>query len=881
MKRIFVSIALLFAVPLMGSPKAEYSRTEIRQYAQLPPFSAVSGRGVAGAFAGTIGDRLYVMCGTCFPDYTPSDYGTKFYSDEILAYDMAGGGWNPAVGRFPDARSYGVSLTLPEGILCIGGNDGKRVYSDVTLVRSGGAELVFEAYPPLPQPLTNMGGALIGRKVYVVGGQSGLSQYEALRTLYCLDLERVNAGWKRLADLPGSPRILPAVAAQNDGDELCLYLFSGRYVSSEAPLRVLTDGYKYSPLRDEWRRLDSGRLQFPFMAASASPVGMSHIALFGGADRSFIEASDSLEKALARYVATARPVDEEYVAGQRRRITEYVNSQPPFSDRVYGFDCITNTLVELAACETPLPVTGVAVPYRERVYLCCGEVAPGRRSAQILEVSFLPFKQAFGWINYLVIIAYFAVLIWIGYYCSRRQKSSDNYFKGDGNIPWWAVGLSIFGTALSAITFMAIPAKAYATDWSYMLMNSGIVLVAPVIVWLFIPFYRRLNITTAYQYLEERFNLATRLLCSVSFILFQIGRMGVVILLPSIAINVLTGADLLMCILLIGVISLIYTMIGGIEAVIWTDVFQVVVLLGGALFTICYILWQTDGGFHEVIRCSMEESKLFMGSARIDWQQSTIWTVVAASVFANLTTYGTDQTMVQRYLTTRNVKQAQRSVWMNAGLTIPATLLFFFVGTCLYVFYKSRPETLDVVSSGGDAIFPWFIVTQLPVGLSGLLIAGILAAAMSTLSGSMNSAATAYCVDFHYRFRLTPAVSKLTVARISTLVVGTLGIAFAVIMSRMSVISLWDEFQKILGLVLGTLGGLFLLGILSRRASGTAAVIAIACSVLLQMAVSKFQVVHLLLYAVTGFVACFVLGYLFSFIFPNRKKISGMTIYRD
>lgn len=880
MKNIFISVALLLAVPLMGSPKTEYSRTEIRQYAQLPSFSQVADVGVAGAFAGTIGDRLYVMCGTCFPNYTKSDYGEKFYSNEILEYDMGQKRWNQISETFPNARSYGVSLTVPEGILCIGGNDGLKVFSDVTLVRQNGAELDFQAYPSLPQPLTNMGGALIGRKVYIVGGQNALSEYESLNSVYYLDLDKITNGWKKIADIPGKPRIFPVVVSQNDGNEYALYVFSGRYVSSKAPLKVLTDGYKYTPSLNSWIRLDTDTLQFPFMAASASAVGMNHITIFGGADKSFIEQSDSLEKVLLHYIATSSHIDRKYVAEQNRMITEFVNTQPPFNCRIYGFDCITNTLVELAEYETPLPVTTVAVPHQNHVYICCGEIAPGRRSSQILEVSVLPHKQAFGWINYAVIIAYFAVLIWIGYYCSRKQKSSDNYFKGDGNIPWWAVGLSIFGTALSAITFMAIPAKAYATDWSYMLMNSGIVLVAPLIVWLFIPFYRRLNITTAYQYLEERFNLTTRLLCSISFILFQIGRMGVVILLPSIAINVLTGVDLLMCILFIGVISLIYTMIGGIEAVIWTDVFQVIVLLGGALFTIFYILFQTDGGFHEVIRCGVEESKMFMGSAKLDWQQSTIWTVIVASIFANLTTYATDQTMVQRYLTTKDIKQAQHSVWMNAGMTIPATIIFFFVGTCLYVFYKNRPETLDVISSGGDAIFPWFIVTQLPVGLSGLLIAGILAAAMSTLSGSMNSAATAYCVDFHYRFNFTPTINRLKIARISTLIVGSLGIIFAIVMSKMSVISLWDEFQKILGLVLGTLGGLFLLGILSRRASGTAAVIAIACSVFLQMLVSRYQVVHLLLYAVTGFVACFVLGYLFSFIFPNRKKIFGMTIHK-
>ena len=159
----------------------------------------------------------------------------------------------------------------------------------------------------------------------------------------------------------------------------------------------------------------------------------------------------------------------------------------------------------------------------------------------------------------------------MGYFFSRRQKNTNDYFKGGGRIPWWAAGMSIFGTALSAITFMAIPAKTFATDWSYFMLNMTIILVAPIIVFLFIPFYRKLNVTTAYEYLEVRFNLAVRLIGSFSFILFQIGRMGVVLFLPSIALNVVTGIDIFVCIALMGFVSLVYTMMGGIEAVIWTD----------------------------------------------------------------------------------------------------------------------------------------------------------------------------------------------------------------------------------------------------------------------------------------------------------------------
>ena len=176
-------------------------------------------------------------------------------------------------------------------------------------------------------------------------------------------------------------------------------------------------------------------------------------------------------------------------------------------------------------------------------------------------------------------------LVVMGFYFSRREKGTDDFFLGGKRIPWWAAGLSIFGTQLSAITFMAIPAKAFATDWLYVLLTVGILAVCPVIIICFLPFFRRLNVTSAYEYLELRFNLPVRLYGSASFLFFQLGRMSIVVLLPAIALSAVTGLNVYMCIIVMGVLCTLYTVLGGIEAVIWTDVIQVIVLMGGTFLS--------------------------------------------------------------------------------------------------------------------------------------------------------------------------------------------------------------------------------------------------------------------------------------------------------
>lgn len=487
-------------------------------------------------------------------------------------------------------------------------------------------------------------------------------------------------------------------------------------------------------------------------------------------------------------------------------------------------------------------------------------------------------KEGFSLADIVVIILYFAALLGIGIFFSKRQKNANDYFKGGERIPWWAAGLSLFGTALSAITFMAIPAKAFSTDWSYMLFNVGIVLVAPIIMFIFIPFFRKLDITTAYQYLEIRFNSLIRVICSLAFIIFQVGRMGVVLFLPAIAINIVTGFNIFLCIALMGVFSILYTRMGGIEAVVWTDALQVVILLGGAIFAIFHIVAQIPGGWSETMTIAIDCSKLDLGDCSFDFTNPTVWTVLIATCFTNLTMYGTDQSMVQRYLTTSSKKAAQKSVLTNALLTIPATIIFFFIGTVLFVFYKTYPTELSPAMENVDAVFPYYIYTKLPKGLIGLLISGIFAAAMSTLSGSMNSAATAFEVDIRPKLfpKSTMATGaddkkrELKRAKRTTMIIGVLSLLFAFLMATWDINSLWDEFNTILGLILGSMGGLFFLGMVTKRANAKGALIGMIVSIIVQALVARYTPVYLLLYTTVGFVTCFVVGYVASLFFPTK-----------
>jgi len=780
----------------------------------------------------------------------------------------------------PFASAYGGAISTPVGLLCFGGNTSQNTISASWLIdytpENEKAEII--AGPSLPIPLKNFAFAALDGFVYVAGGIS--ADEICGRYFYRLDISDNNTEnwkWEELSAWEGKARAFAIGVAQSNGVSNCFYLFSGRNTEIELQPEILYDAHVYDPSLNTWSVISYGKKRdFKVMAGTAFPLGASTIAFSSGANGEMMMKQLELERSVFELISeseSGQDVKSE-LEDARIELIDHLNTHPGFGHILTGFNTLTHEIYSLDTLPETGQVTTTAVQWGNDIIIPSGEIRPGVRTPGILKISIIDKSKKLSVLDLVIIGIYFSILALMGFFFSRRQKNTNDYFKGGGRIPWWAAGLSLFGTALSAITFMAIPAKTFATDWSYFMLNMTIFMVAPVIVFVFIPFYRKLKVTTAYEYLEVRFNLAVRLLGSLSFIIFQVGRMGVVLFLPAIALNVATGIDIFVCIGLMGVVSLIYTMMGGIEAVIWTDVMQVIVLLGGALLSLGLIIFAIDGGMSTIIESATTSDKFNVFD--LDWslRQPTLWVMLIGGIFANITTYGTDQTMVQRYLTTKTESEAGKSVWTNALLTIPATLIFFFAGTALFVFYQSFPGDLNPTFESNDAIFPWYIISQLPSGLAGLLIAAIFAAAMSSLSSSMNSAATAYATDIHFRFGWGKGKNQLRIARQATLIVGIVGILFAFLMATMDIKSLWDQFQKVLGLIIGSLGGVFLLGILVKRANSTGVLIGLGMSFILQVAIAITQPVHLLLYAATGVISCFMFGYFASLLTggPSVRK---------
>jgi len=806
--------------------------------------------GFAGVYAGVSNDALIVAGGANFPQAPPWAGGEKVWHDSIFVLTDPDGVWQQ-VGRLPRPLAYGVSLTTDDGVLCIGGGDAIHHYADVFLLEWTGERINITELPPLPTPTAFMCGAMLDDTIYVAGGQDRPDSPNALKTFWSLDLSQTDASWNELEPWPGPARML-AVAAVQDG---AFFLLSGVDLvrTDDGPVKreYLRDAYRYRP-GDGWTRVaDLAR------AAAAGPtpavcLGQTHFLILGG--------------------------DTGADAGKDLR-----DAHTGFSSEILAYHTITDTWVTAGTLPKDAdaglwpPVTTTTTEWRGRIIVPSGESRPGIRTPQVLAADEVSRKSGFKPVDYIMLTVYLGALVWMGFYFARREKSTDDFFLAGRRVPWWAAGLSIFGTQLSAITFMSIPAKSFATDWTYFMTNMGILVVAPAVVFLFLPFYRRLNVTTAYEYLERRFNVGARLYGSAAFVLLQIGRMALVLWLPAIALSAVTGVNVYLCILLMGALATLYTALGGIEAVIWTDVLQVVVLAGGALLALATVTIDT-GGVLPVLSIAQSDAKLRTFLLSWDYTSPALY-VVVLGYLSYLAPYTADQAVVQRYLTTRDERQARRSVWTNAVLSVPATVIFFSLGTALFAFYKMHPERLNP-SLQTDAIFPWFIAQQLPAGISGLVIAALFAAAMSTLDSSLNSVATAITTDFFRRFLPhVPDRSWLRLARWLTLLLGIVGTGAALFMATIDVASLWDQWMKILGLFGGGLAGLFLLGILTRRAHGTGALVGAVTSAVVLYLFQKYTHAHLFLYGTVGVTACVIVGYVASVVIPGeRRYLEGLTL---
>ena len=432
-------------------------------------------------------------------------------------------------------------------------------------------------------------------------------------------------------------------------------------------------------------------------------------------------------------------------------------------------------------------------------------------------------------IDIVVLTVYLVAVVGLGVWFARTNRTTNDFMAAGGTLPGWAVGLSIFGTYLSSNTFIGVPGKAYAGNWNGFVFSLSLPLAAWVAVKWFVPFYRKSGEISAYHHLEKRFGPWARTYALACYLLTQLARVGTILFGVSLGLSALTGWSLPGVIIVSGLAVTAYTLLGGIVAVIWTDVIQSIVLLIGAVIIAVLLLVNHPEGAEEAMQVAAAADKFSLGSFSIDFTQSTFWVVLIYGIFINLNNFGIDQSFVQRYHTARDDQAAARSVWIGALLYVPVAALFFFIGTMLFSYYEASPALLAELKAAhpdgyADQVLPHFIATQLPTGVAGLLIAAIFAAAMSSIDTSLNSSATVTLKDFIQRFFRRGENDKdaLRILRVSTLVWGILGTGVALAMMGQK--SLLDAWWKLSGVFAGGMLGLFLLGLIARTANNAGAV---------------------------------------------------------
>ena len=836
---------------------------------------------VARPFYGFLSDGRFVVAGG-------SDFvdGKKVYRSGIYARELDGK-WSK-VGELPRAVAEGVSCETPKGIFCAGGTDGTKVFDDAFLlvVENGAARV--SSLPSLPEPLSMGAAAADGEKVYVV----------ASKKVYALDLAAEKGEWRLVAELPGPARAQMVAAIQNgDQKEKMLVVYGGFDTATKQPLHdgyglVLSSIKGQTPLTQsvtqlkqqsptavnrvrplaEWRKLSPLPENTTTIGAAFLPSGHQHILLVGGfGEKGWID----------RAINGSTETDPVKLGWQRK---------------ILAYNCVTDAWCEygeIAAADSPRCGAAAGIkpgktPEQYTLIIAGGEIAPATRTDAISVASFRKTGK-FGAMAWAVVGVYALLMVGMACFFIFKKKDENDYFRGGNRIPWYVAGMSIFATMLSSITFIAIPTQAYLQDWRYFVMAFFIIGMAPVAIYYYLPFFCRLGITSAYEYLEKRFNLGVRLFGSAAFVVFMVCRVAVVTLLPAIALNAVTGISIDACILICGILTMIYCSLGGLEAVIWSDFVQGIVLMGGAVSVLVLLIMKTGGDgahFSTFWNVASTYNKNTMWDFRFILTQPVFWVVAVQGLISNLSSYTSDQCVIQRYIATPDENATKRSLWFNGCMSVFAQVVFYGIGMALFAFYHTHPEAMDVTMPKGDSVLPIFMATEMPPWLAGLVIAAVFAATISTLSANLSSASTAVVTDFVKRFN--PGISGKTQIRcgqVCTYVVGIIGIMAALTLARMESSALFDNFNKYIAMLTAGLTGLFFMGVFMPRIKGIAAVLGLAANYFVCFSCEilhcdvfglKF---HPFLLGGIGLVVCVAVAYIASFVLREKgKDLAGLTL---
>ena len=831
---------LLFAV--LAIPTLAVGRhADQFNWEKLPPLP--DHRGFSGMFSGVSNGFLLCMGGVQF--HGSGGNLQKQWSNRIYVLEEGRSAWELANESLPVPLAYGVSATYGDRVIVAGGSSDGQHHTAVYSIRYKKGTVLIDTLAPLPVPLAHMTGALVGDHLLIAGGNTAPEGAPGTY-FFTLNLasKAVGTTWRALDPWPGAART-HAVSASIGGR---LFLFGGLGSGRGSGIGeggVLRDAYRFSPHYSggeisggEWIELAEMPVGLAGGPSPAPSAGSDHILFVGG------------------------------MTG--------IDPHPDMVEALYAYHAASNSWLSLGEIpEAERRIDAPVVKWGNQWVVIGGEQYNGATSAGAVALT----KQvAFGWINWSALVVYLLFMIWIGYRFHHGDQTTDNFFTVGGKIPWWAAGISLFGAQISAITYMATPAIVYATDWSLAIGSVMILFTVPFVIKFYIPFFRRLSVTSAYEYLEHRFNRRVRVIGSLSFILFQLGRIGIVLFLPAIAISTVTGIDVYLLIFIMGIICIFYAVAGGMEAVIWTDVVQVIILIGGAVLCLVVATNSISGGLQGVLQKGMEADKFTLFHLKWDYDKPVLWVCVVGFFFLDIIPYTSDQTIVQRYLTVKDEKAAAKSLWTNAFIVLPSIIIFFGIGTVLYVFYADNPSAIPSEQVG--EILPYFIVQELPTGIAGLVIAGIFAASQSALGAGMNSVSAAYVTDVHPQFRrVRNDRENLLTARIATVAVGLVGIGSAMLVAWLDVEFLFILFMEVLGILGGALAGVFILGIFTTRATSKGVIAGVATGVVAVWLAKGYTEMNSYLYGAVSVLSTVIGGYLASLLTQQRSQLENLTYF--
>lgn len=850
----------------------------------LPP--RTDGRAPAGLRTPFFGEHNGVALlagGAEFPDGAPHDSGETRACDGVYALLPGSTNWVRA-GSLSGPVAEGMSAATPRGVVCVGGTTngrGTAAFSKKAFLLTwdtAGRQAAETALPDFPCGVRCGAAAAWDNRVFVAGGEFSES---VPSDVWSLDLDEPRAVWRPLPALPGEKGRMQSVAVVQNGDQKKKFLFviGGCAPAAVGGLRALTDGFAYDLSQPEavgrWRSVapaavgGSALPAWPLIGARCVPSGDQHVLVFGGLDAASF---DDNQRKMSSLTGSAR---------EAQRLAYQSAAPTGWNRRVLVFHTVTGKWFELGDLPFP-PAVGSAVIKRADggVLIAAGEVHPGNGTPLCMAGAFVR-QRTFHPLNWFVMAVYFLGLAGMGWWFMRKRKSADEFFRGGGHIPWWAAGMSILASMSSSISFLAVPALAYVSDWRYLPKILPMALIPPLVIGCYLPFFRKLNLTCAYEYLELRFNLACRLFASLSFVVFMVARVSVVAYLPALVVAAASGIDVNACIVVVCLLTILYCASGGIEAVIWSDVVQCVVLVGGQVLLFCLLVSGTDGGLAGFFEIAGRAGKLDAFDLSFDFSHPVLWVVLIGGYVECLITYTSDQVVIQRYMTTKNLREAGKSLWLNVPFAALG-LVVFSIGTALFTFYWSNPERLAVTMPKADSILPMFMVNDLPPGVAGLVMAALFAATVTTLAANLNSCATAITSDFFVRLRkATPDRTQVRIGQSLTVLAGLAGMAGALVLANMDIRAVYDQFLKFIGILTSGLACLFMLGIFARRVGSVAALAGLAANYLVCIGLDRMDLPwkpHLLLYGAIGIATCLAVAVAVSVAFPNRKAgVEGLT----